>query len=49
MKLGKTGSMQFRRVPRDLVRRVKTAAFDAGMTQCEFFITTMQEHFSRQR
>ena len=49
MKLGKTGSFNVTQVPLAIVRRIKVAAFDANMTQREFFITTMQEHFSRQR
>ena len=49
VKPGVTGSFNVTQVPLALVRRIKVAAFDADMTQREFFITTMQEHFSRQR
>ena len=44
MKPEETSSMQVKRVPRALVRRIKVAAFDAGMTQREYVIKVMQEH-----
>ena len=45
----KTKSMQVKRVPRDLVRHINVAAFDAGLTQREFVNEIVQEHFSMQR